>query len=93
MGRNGNSRDDPATLSIFPNVAPVVIKMYFKELANVSRPSTTPSASTERSFSSNTKSAAYLATSTALLVDIPVSAAMTKITLVQEHYTVSRQVS
>ena len=29
MGKNGNSKEAPATLNIFPNVEPVLMKIYF----------------------------------------------------------------
>ena len=62
-------------LNIFPKFALVAIKTYLSVLAKVVRPSLTPSISTPRSFSSNTISAASLATSAAVSTEIPTSAA------------------
>ena len=62
-------------LNIFPKLALVAIKTYLRVFAKVVRPSLTPSISTPRSFSSNTISAAPLATSAAVSTEIPTSAA------------------
>ena len=55
-------------LNMFPKLALVAMKTYFRVLANVVRPSL-------RSFSSSTISAASLATSAAVSTEIPTSAA------------------
>ena len=74
-GRNGSSKDAPAMLNILPKLALVAIKMYLMVLVNTRRPSFTPFISTDRSLSSSTRSAASLATSTAVFTDMPTSAA------------------
>ena len=74
-GRKGINSDTPAMLNMFPKFALVAIKTYLSVLANVVRPSLTPSMSTPRSFSSNTISAASFATSAAVSTEIPTSAA------------------
>ena len=62
-------------LTMLPKFALVVMKTYLSVLANVRRPIRTPCARTPRSCSSNTMSAASLATSTALSTEMPTSAA------------------
>ena len=62
-------------LNMFPKFALVAMNTYFSVLANVTRPSRTPSTNTPRSLSNSTMSAASLATSTALSTEIPTSAA------------------
>ena len=62
-------------LSMFPKLALVVVKMYFRVFAKVRRPSSMPARRTPRSRSSRTKSAACLATSTAWSTEMPTSAA------------------
>ena len=74
-GRNGRNSDAPAMLNMLPKLALVAMNTYFSVLAKVIRPSRTPCASTPRSFSSSTMSAASLATSTALSTEMPTSAA------------------
>jgi len=56
---------------MLPKVALVLMKIYLSELVNEYLPNLMPSYSTIRFFSSNTISAASLATSTASLTDIP----------------------
>jgi len=74
-GRNGIKSDIHAMLNMFPKFALVAINTYLSVFANVVRPSFTPSIRTLRSFSSNTISAASLATSAAVSTEIPTSAA------------------
>ena len=62
-------------LNMLPKLALVAMKTYFIVLAKVARPSRTPRSRTPRSFSSRTKSAASLATSTASATEMPTSAA------------------
>src|ERR1041385_6514704 len=59
---------------MFPKLELVPIKTYFMVLAKIRRPSTTPSASTPRSFSSRITSAAALATSVAESTEMAASA-------------------
>lgn len=73
-GRKGNNSEAPAILNMLPKLALVAIKTYFCVLANVLRPSRTPAVSTARSGSSNTMSAASLATPAAPCTDRPTSA-------------------
>ena len=61
-------------LNILPKFELVSIMIYFRVLENVRRPSTTPSRSALRSFSSRMIAADSLATSTALFTEIPTSA-------------------
>lgn len=61
-------------LNMLPKFALVAMNTYLSVLANVMRPSRTPSASTLRSGASSTMSAASLATSTAVLTEMPTSA-------------------
>ena len=60
---------------MLPKLLDVPISTYLMVLAKIRRPSTTPSASTSRSFSSRITSAASLATSVAESTEIPTSAA------------------
>ena len=57
-GRNDKNNDTPAILNIFPKFALVAMKNLLSVFANVLLPSSTPFASTSKSFSSNTKSVA-----------------------------------
>ena len=60
---------------MLPKLLDVPISTYLIVLAKIRRPSTTPSASTPRSFSSRMTSAASWATSVAVSTEIPTSAA------------------
>ena len=60
---------------MFPKFDDVAISTYLRVLAKIRRPSMTPSASTPRSLSSRTMSAASLATSVAESTEMPTSAA------------------
>jgi hypothetical protein len=62
-------------LNMLPKFALVAIRTYLSVLANVMRPSRTPSISTSRFFSSKTISATCFATSTAPSTERPTSAA------------------
>jgi hypothetical protein len=64
----------PAALNMFPKFEDVAISTYFIVLAKIRLPSITPVASTPRSFSSSTTSAASLATSVPESTDMPTSA-------------------
>ena len=59
---------------MLPKFEDVAIRTYFMVLAKMRRPSITPSASTPRSLSSSTTSAASLATSVPESTEIPTSA-------------------
>ena len=59
---------------MLPKFEDVAIRTYFMVLAKMRRPSMTPSASTPRSLSSSTTSAASLATSVPESTEIPTSA-------------------
>ena len=74
IGRNGRNGDAPAMLSMLPKFELVPIMMYFMMLPKVRRPSSTPSCSTARSWSSMMMSATSLATSTAESTVSPTSA-------------------
>ena len=63
IGRNDRNVEATAALNMFPKFDDVPMSTYLMVFANVRRPSLTPSASTPRSFSSRTMSAASLATS------------------------------
>jgi hypothetical protein len=73
-GRNARNKEAPAALNMFPKFEEVAISTYFIVLAKIRLPSITPAASTPRSFSSSTTSAASLATSVPESTDIPTSA-------------------
>ena len=60
---------------MFPKFDDVAMSTYLRVLAKIRRPSMTPSASTPRSLSNRTMSAASLATSAAESTEIPTSAA------------------
>ena len=74
-GRKGKKMDAPAMLNMFPKLALVAMKTYFRVLAKVFRPPYTPATSASRLFSSSTISATSFATSAALSTEIPISAA------------------
>jgi hypothetical protein len=75
MGRKFRNNDAPAALNMLPKLLDVPMSTYLMVLAKMRRPSTTPSASTSRSFSSRITSAASLATSVAESTEMPTSAA------------------
>ena len=64
----------PSTLNMFPKFELAPILMYLTMLPKILRPSSTPSASTSRLFSSRMMSADSLAISTAVSTEIPTSA-------------------
>ncbi len=74
MGRNDKNTEAPAALNMLPKFDDVDMRTYFMVLAKIRRPSMTPSASTPRSLSSRTTSAASLATSVPESTEIPTSA-------------------
>lgn len=73
IGRNGRKALAAITLNMLPKFELAVILMYLTMLPKVRRPSTTPSLSTIRSFSSRMMSALSLAMSTAESTDMPMS--------------------
>ena len=75
IGRKDRNSEAPAALNMLPKFDDVAISTYFMVLAKIRRPSMTPSASTPRSLSSSTMSAASLATSVAESTEMPTSAA------------------
>ena len=74
IGRKGRNSEAPAMLNMLPKLALVAMNTYFSVLAKVLRPSTIPRAAHPDPASSSTKSAASLATSTALSTEMPTSA-------------------
>ena len=74
MGRKDRKTEAPAALNMLPKLDDVAMRTYFMVLAKMRRPSMTPSASTPRSLSSSTTSAASLATSVPESTEIPTSA-------------------
>ena len=75
MGRNDRNIEAPAMLNMLPKLPLMAVRMYLSVLANVTRPSSMPCFKIARSFLSSTKSAASLATSTAVSTEMPTSAA------------------
>ena len=73
MGRKGRNALAAITLNMFPKLELAVILMYLVMLPNVFLPSSTPSSSTIRLFSSRIMSALSLAMSTAESTEIPMS--------------------
>src|SRR5271157_5919230 len=73
--KNGNKKEAKANVTMLLKFALIVNWMYFIVLKKVFRPSLMPFATTPRSFSSKTMSAASFATSTALFTEMPTSAA------------------
>ena len=74
MGRNDRKTEAPAALNMLPKFDDVAMSTYFMVLLKIRRPSMTPSASTPRSLSSSTTSAASLATSVPESTEMPTSA-------------------
>ena len=75
MGRKGRIREAPAMLNILPKLELTAIRIYLSVLAKVMRPTSIPSRRIPKSCLSSTKSAASLATSTAVSTEMPTSAA------------------
>ena len=75
MGKNGKNALAISTENTLPKLELAVMRMYFSMLLKVLRPSTTPSSSTIRLFSSRMMSAASLAMSTPPSTLMPMSAA------------------
>ena len=75
MGKKGRKALAIRTESMLPKLEEAVILIYFIMFAYVFRPSTTPSATTVRSFSSRMTPADSLAMSTAVSTEMPTSAA------------------
>ena len=75
IGRNGRNSDAAAIDSMLPKFELDPMRTYFRMLANVRRPSSTPSATTAKSESSRIMSAAARATPVAPATDRPTSAA------------------
>ena len=75
IGRKGSQALAPSTLNMLPKLELAPMRMYFRMLTNTLRPSSTPSSSTIRFFSSRIMSADSLAMSTALSTEMPTSAA------------------
>src|SRR4029450_1877006 len=65
----------PSTLNILPKLLLAPMPMYLRMLAKTFRPSSTPSSSTSRLFSSRMRSADSFAMSTAVSTLTPTSAA------------------
>ena len=78
IGKNGKNRTAPIILNIFPKFELNHIIIYFIVLPNVFLPSITHSRSSLSHFLTKIISAASLATSTALLTDIPTSALLSE---------------
>gem|GEM_PF-3338744 len=78
IGKNGKNRTAPIILNIFPKLELNHIIMYFIVFPNVFLPSITPSRSSLSHFLTRMMSAASLATSTALLTEIPTSALLSE---------------
>src|SRR6478672_5844785 len=75
IGRKVSTADAAAALNMLPKLLDVPISTYLMVLAKMRRPSATPVASTPRSFSNSTTSAASFATSAAVSTEMPTSAA------------------
>ena len=73
IGKNGRNALANMTLNMLPKFELAVILMYLLIFPKVFRPSSTPSSSTIRSFSSRIISALSLAMSTAESTEMPIS--------------------
>ena len=74
IGRKVSTAEAAAAENMLPKLLDVPISTYLMVLAKIRRPSATPVASTPRSFSNSTTSAASLATSVAVSTEMPTSA-------------------
>jgi len=74
MGRKGKKRTAPKTENMLPKLLLIPIMTYFMVLPKVARPAATPSESCSKLLWVRMRSADSLATSTALLTEIPTSA-------------------
>ena len=75
IGTNGKKMLAPNTLNMLPKFEEAAILIYLMMLPKTRRPSSTPSSSTSKLFSSKMMSEDSLAISTALLTEMPTSAA------------------